>query len=801
MKNPLIILYSFFAKNKIALWLSGIFSFLFFLFFSFQNKIDESVERIFPNDKNIQAINHLLTELNFTNKYTILLTTNEQNPQQLIDYTNAFAEKIKNNADTKNTKIESTVADIDVNAAISFIQQNLPLYLSDDDYKKLDSLQDKNKLKQQLSQAYEKLFSFSGMGYKSILENDPLGLSSNTLRKLSKLNVNDSLEIFEQHLMNKEQSKLLFFLYPEKNTDAKTIARINTIEQELKKEFPDVSYYMISSAVFSESNAGQIRKDINTVIYITLGFLLVFIALFYRKKRAPFLLIFPVAYGIVFAGACNYFFKGSISIISLGAASIVVGIAINYSLHYFSHLNHNKSAIQTISELWQPLSIGSFTTVSALFSLTYTQSPILQDFGFMSAFSLIGAAFFTLVFLPHLLTPNSGENKFDGLFLWIDKLFQFSGKQKAIVLVVVLFITILLSFFLNKVGFVEDMNAFNFMNEKVEKSNNEIEKVLANNSTTKVVYVAIENADINTLLANQKNLSNTIDTLYNNKLIKSHFSIAEMIFSESDQNAKLEKWQSFWKTHDKNIFIQNIKETATNIGFSTDAFENYSAILQRENHLISPNAFAPVSQLGNNTLWFNNGKKTIALTAIVVEKKKLTALFSVLKDKKEIVILDRSFITQNLVSTLKNDFNFVLLVSSLIVFFTLLLSYGRIELAIVTFLPMMISWVWILGLMGLLGIDFNLINIIISTFIFGIGDDFAIFTVDALLEEYKTGKKVLAVNRESIILALITTLLGMGVLIFAKHPALKSIAFVSIIGVFSVFIISQIFCQFYYNSF
>ena len=41
----------------------------------------------------------------------------------------------------------------------------------------------------------------------------------------------------------------------------------------------------------------------------------------------------------------------------------------------------------------------------------------------------------------------------------------------------------------------------------------------------------------------------------------------------------------------------------------------------------------------------------------------------------------------------------------------------------ILFMPMFISWLWILGLMGLLGIKFNVINIIISTFIFGLGDD------------------------------------------------------------------------------
>jgi predicted RND superfamily exporter protein len=54
--------------------------------------------------------------------------------------------------------------------------------------------------------------------------------------------------------------------------------------------------------------------------------------------------------------------------------------------------------------------------------------------------------------------------------------------------------------------------------------------------------------------------------------------------------------------------------------------------------------------------------------------------------------------------------------------------------------------------------------------------------MDGLLQEYKTGKKILSSYKTSIFLSAITTITGLGVLIFAKHPALKSIAFISIIG-------------------
>ena len=125
--------------------------------------------------------------------------------------------------------------------------------------------------------------------------------------------------------------------------------------------------------------------------------------------------------------------------------------------------------------------------------------------------------------------------------------------------------------------------------------------------------------------------------------------------------------------------------------------------------------------------------------------------------------------------------------------------YGRIELTLISFIPMFISWIWILGIMGMAGIQFNIINIIVSALIFGLGDDYSLFIMDGLLQEYKTGKKNLSSFKSSILLSAITTIAGLGVLIFAKHPALRSIAVISIAGIVSVVIMSQIVIPFFFN--
>lgn len=52
--------------------------------------------------------------------------------------------------------------------------------------------------------------------------------------------------------------------------------------------------------------------------------------------------------------------------------------------------------------------------------------------------------------------------------------------------------------------------------------------------------------------------------------------------------------------------------------------------------------------------------------------------------------------------------------------------------------------------------------------------------------EYATGRKMLASYKNSILISALIMFIGMGALIFARHPALHSLAVVTVIGMFSV---------------
>ena len=202
------------------------------------------------------------------------------------------------------------------------------------------------------------------------------------------------------------------------------------------------------------------------------------------------------------------------------------------------------------------------------------------------------------------------------------------------------------------------------------------------------------------------------------------------------EGSSLSQWNE-WRTTKGAALCQQLRQKAAAMGFADDSFDDFYKLMTLTP---PPSAFSPQT----------------------------------------------SDITSAIVSSLTDNFNYIGWACGAIVFFFLWFSMGSIELALISFLPMAVSWLWILGIMSLLGIQFNVVNIILATFIFGQGDDYTIFMTEGCQYEYAYRRKMLNSYKQSIIISALIMFIGIGSLIVARHPALRSLAEVTIVGMFTV---------------
>ncbi|MBO7635212.1 MAG: MMPL family transporter, partial [Paludibacteraceae bacterium] len=84
----------------------------------------------------------------------------------------------------------------------------------------------------------------------------------------------------------------------------------------------------------------------------------------------------------------------------------------------------------------------------------------------------------------------------------------------------------------------------------------------------------------------------------------------------------------------------------------------------------------------------------------------------------------------------------------------------------------------------------NLINIIVSSFIYGVGVDYSIFIMDGLLAEYRTKKNLLVFHKTAILFSAMVLIITVTSLLFAHHPSVRSIGVSTLIGMSSALLIA-----------
>jgi uncharacterized protein len=798
MEHLFLFFFDYFKKNRAVLYALIVGMLLCFAFCTTQITIEEDVSRFFPRDKKVEKLTQLFQNSKFMERLVVMVSlkdsTADASPDSLVALTEELHKKIDETLQPYVRNATYQVEDDIILPLFNSIYNNLPVFLEERDYTAIDSLSQQEVMKARLTNNYRQLVSPTGFLLKRMILQDPAGISLVALEKLKSLQYDENFELYDNYIVTKDHRYLLFFIQPvfppnDTGHNSKFLAALqqNIKAVELNHPTLDVSYFGATSVAVG--NAEQLRVDTILTVSLTITLLLLFLVWFFKRKRTPLLILFPVVFGALFSLTCIYLIKGSVSILALAAGSVILGIAINYSLHFFTHLRHVQNICEVVKELVRPMTIGSATTVLAFFCLQFANAGVLRDLGLFAGFSLIGAALCSLIFLPHFINEELFVSASATPTNWIDRASLYKPEYNKFLVAGILVLTPLFLYFATDVKFNSDMNKLNFMSEETLQSQKQLDQI--NAFSLRSVYIVTEGATLEQALQHTEQINPLLSRLKQEGLIKKISSVSSFILSDSLQRVRIKRWDDFWTTDKKQRFLETLRQEGQKLSFAPITFVNFDSVL-RKNYV--PLNDSSLSQIKNSFfadfITEQPGKATV-VTLVSVDLNQKAELYEHLAGLPNVQALDKQLLTDLFVEFVHADFNFIVTFTSLLVFLALLVSYGRVELALMTFIPMLITWIWILGLMALLHIEFNIVNVMVSTFIFGLGDDYSIFIMDGLQQQFRYGRKNLPAIKTSIFLSAVTTILGLGVLIFAQHPALKSIAAISIIGIGCVFIMAQ----------
>jgi 1-acyl-sn-glycerol-3-phosphate acyltransferase len=805
MQAIFLFLFDFFERRKVALYTALVIVFLLSILGATRITFETDINKMIPHDPAIEAMNDVLNKTKTGEQVVFTLAFNDtttQLPDSLIALQQDLQVKISAAAPGYIKSISAQVSDEKEQQFSSIALQYLPLLLHERDYAKIDSLIRPEVIKKSLKRERQLLLSPAGFVAKDWIAADPVGIVPIALQKLQHLNFDSNYQLNNGFVFSKNERRLHFFLEPtyaasETGKNQTLFKRVDDVIEQWQLSHPEVSVHYFGGAAVAAANAAQMRQDTILTMSITIILLLALTWYVFRRKRAPFILMIPVVFGALCGLSVTALVQGSVSIIALGAGAIILGIAIDFSVHFMSHARSHPDMRENLRGLVMPLTLGAITTVGAFLALRLASAPILKDLGLFAAAGLTGASLFTLIFLPHLLQSATKDNtvKLDRTN-FIDRIAAWQPEHNKWLAVVVLLATPVFWYFSRNVEFDSDLMKLNYLSPKLAAAQAQLNE--DNSLALSSIFVVSKDTNANNAAEKLERINNTFESLKGQGSIRSYINPTDFLPSIEEQQKRIQRWNDYWTEHKQVEVIAQVHHYAQEAGFSKDAFDAFTGTITNAYTPYDSATVAFITTLLPASLNQYNGAH-YAIAILKVQPGSRAAILQAFDDNTEVVVTDKQSVSEKLLEILGADFNTILLYSGLLVFLALLIAYGRIELALISFLPMAVTWIWILGIMALFNLKFNIVNIIISTLIFGLGDDYSIFMMDSLMERYRTGTSKIKSARSAVYLSVLTTIIGLGTLLFAQHPALQSIAIIAVTGLLCVVFVSQVLQPFLFN--
>jgi predicted exporter len=221
------------------------------------------------------------------------------------------------------------------------------------------------------------------------------------------------------------------------------------------------------------------------------------------------------------------------------------------------------------------------------------------------------------------------------------------------------------------------------------------------------VYVLSAGKDYDEALMGNSSIVPVIDSLCAEGLVAGYRGVSRFLVSKQEQQNRLDMWADFVARHSEELPAA-VRSNALKSGFSANAFDGFLNLFEssKDLHPEDIGYFSVLTKLilSQNVTTVETTDKAYIVNVLDVDKGDMDAVKSCFPHSFDVAGMN-SALSKNL----SDDFNYIGWACSLIVFFFLWFSFGHIELAMIAFLPMAVSWIWILGIMAIFGIKFNIV--------------------------------------------------------------------------------------------
>ncbi len=790
MSTIFISIFRFFKSNRLAYY-----GFLAILLTSIalglsQVSLDDDIKKVLPHDASIEEPQKLLNNLKILDKLVIVLSASDSlSADSLIHYADGLVTQIDSAHIPNIVSVRYRIDEQATGDMHSFFYQHLPFFLTESDYQNIENKLSSDSVKATMASNYRNLLSPAGIGIKRFILKDPMSWTPLALKHLQEFNLGGKMMVQSERLFSNDL-KNIFILVQTNAKDQKSNEKIVNLLDRYKAQLDyantNLSMHYIGASAVAFANQRQIKRDIALTVGLAFTLIIIIISMFFGSWKVFPSMFVAAATGSGLSMAVYSFFNGPISALAVGVGSVLLGIAIDYAIQIYAHAQYERNMKSVLRAVTHTILLSSLTNAASFFLLIRIDADAFTDLAWLAGMSVIFVGIFALIFIPQQIKTHR-----DPRFLpYIDRMFKAMTFSRKTILIGVISFSAVLYFGIDKVRFEADLLKLNYMSESLSADEQYISQLTT--VAGKEVYLSAKGENLEDALQANEHALVKLDSLQKKSKIASFSSVSNIYISQAEQQKKIDRWNDFWKQHSKDSLNQHIQKASAELGFKPQAFNAFETWFQTD--------FKPITHPEWNnirTLMFDDfisEKDQVYILNIVKMPVSNTSnthpFYDTFDHQAQWIPFDKQHFSELLLDVLKRNFSTLVTWSSIAVFLLLWFYYGRIELTLISMVPILLSWYWTLGMAGWLGISFNIFNVIISSLIFGLGVDYSIAVTQGLIQEHSTGHQALRSYKLSVLLSALTNIAGVGVMVFAKHPALKSMAAITVIGLTGVMILS-----------
>lgn len=815
MTRLCIYIYRYFREHRMVFWTSMVGLFLVFGYFSSQIHLEEDLNKLMPSSRNEDGSMKLaFANLRIKDKTFLLFEgTKGTSTERIAEVCDAFVDSLMT-LDTQGDSTSRAIGDVFYRLSddlmpdgIDYLTEHLPSYLDTTLYAHIDTLLTPAHMVRQMRQNKEDLEGEFGSAYPELIQSDPIGLRNVLAAQMQPLLAGGTggYKTIDGHFFVADSTVCVAFITPRfsaTNTGQGSVLfqHLNTLIEQFATSHPDVHICYHGTPASGFYNASQIKQDLVYTVGGSLLLVLVFLLLCFRRRNTLPLLLLPVAFGTLFGLTMMYFIKGQFSLIALGIGAIILGVALSYVLHILTHHRYVSDPEQLLRDQVRPVCLGCLTTIGSFTGLIFVNTALLQDFGLFATFAILGTTLFCLVFLPQLLGKGVGESRPNKAFQLIDRINAYPFHSKKPLLAAILLVTVVCIGAYVVKGTQFDANMHNLGYE--EENTNYSENLLRSKTFTgdKEKYFAASGKTMEEAIANFGVLEHKLDSLKRLGLVKSYTPTDQIFVPMQVQRQRIAAWKNYWTEARLQKARALIAQTAPAAGLNAEGFEPFFELARADYEpdalyhagIIPEGYLSTLMEQSYDGEYLCFTSVRCANDTVQSKTSDYYRICDAIANVPHLMVLDTYYYTIDTLVGMNEDFNVLQWVSMAFVFVVLLASFRcNLRKTFLAFMPILLSWIIVLGAMALFDVRFNLINIIISTFIFGIGVDYSIFVMNGLTED-DTDNRLLSYHKTAIFFSAVILIVTVASMLVARHPAIRSVGFATLVGLVSAVVLSYV---------